>query len=1083
MKNKCCDCCYPRMVSSEACGCCEGIGIVTPLPTANRPGLSQLAYRIGTHSSFLETMIARLSSHDYPALKGLGTRDRGDSSLAFLDSWATVADVLTFYQERIANEGYLRTATERRSVLELARLVGYRLRPGVSSSVFLAYTIDENTKEEVTVPAGSRAQSVPGPDELPQSFETSETLKARARWNNLKPRMTQPQTRESIRNQVKASDRDDSGQLAGNRTERVRKKISESPIKGPRVYLKGINTNLKPNAPLLIDFGVVGATPEFSRVKEVVPDPIADRTLVALQFSENFPESPENSEGQGTESLGQQPNVQVPTIAALTQPHSLQPRNSLTLKRTFDQQFKEKSGLGYGIVSSFAPELRETLAVAAGNANVKQKSAIRVFALRVEASLFGHNVPKRTAIRRVPNQPDLEGVVEIIGDWPIIEDVPDHSSTTHSSTTRIAHEKETVIHLDARYDNILPKSWIVIKTSESRLAIDKREIVVPVQRVDISLTRSEYGLTAPTTRIEIGPTKWIELHEPPIGTGGGGDLKSPSSPKGDDFRAIRDTTIYAQSEELELAEEPIETVVCGGADDPIELNGFYEGLESGRWVIVSGERDISGTSGVKFSELAMLATVTQDTQKSAGEKSPVESETPSSGQQEKIALPGDKIHTFITLAAELAYCFKRDTVTIYGNVVKATHGETRQEILGSGDGSKDLQSFELKQFPLTHVSASNPTGVDSTLEVLVNDIQWHEADSLAALSSNDRRFITKTNDEDKTTIMFGNGKEGRRLPTGMENVMAHYRNGIGRPGNVRANQISLLASKPLGVKEVINPLRASGGANRENRDQARKNAPLAIKALDRLVSVQDYEDFSRVYAGIGKAHAVELSNGRQQLVHVTIAGAEDIPIDETSDLFRNLRQALHDFGDPHQPIQLAIRELMFVVISARVGILPDYRWETVATDLRSKLLDVFSFERRELGQDVVLSEVLSVMQAVRGVAYVDIEAFGGIPEKKPLSEKEIEILTEKEIPLPANRRRLLTPDEIVREVSDVIKRIDPKIDEEKKEELRNAAEDILSIPQRLVVNLASKEGQSIQPAQIAFLSPDIPDTLILNQIA
>ena len=45
--------------------------------------------------------------------------------IALLDAWATVGDVLTFYQERIANEGYLRTATERRSVLELARLVGY----------------------------------------------------------------------------------------------------------------------------------------------------------------------------------------------------------------------------------------------------------------------------------------------------------------------------------------------------------------------------------------------------------------------------------------------------------------------------------------------------------------------------------------------------------------------------------------------------------------------------------------------------------------------------------------------------------------------------------------------------------------------------------------------------------------------------------------------------------------------------------------------------------------------------------------------------------------------------------------------
>ena len=40
--------------------------------------------------------------------------------MALIDACACVADVLTFYQERIANEGFLRTATERRSVLELA---------------------------------------------------------------------------------------------------------------------------------------------------------------------------------------------------------------------------------------------------------------------------------------------------------------------------------------------------------------------------------------------------------------------------------------------------------------------------------------------------------------------------------------------------------------------------------------------------------------------------------------------------------------------------------------------------------------------------------------------------------------------------------------------------------------------------------------------------------------------------------------------------------------------------------------------------------------------------------------------------
>jgi len=52
--------------------------------------------------------------------------------------------------------------------------------------------------------------------------------------------------------------------------------------------------------------------------------------------------------------------------------------------------------------------------------------------------------------------------------------------------------------------------------------------------------------------------------------------------------------------------------VCG---DTIELDGLYDGLKSGQWLIVSGERkDVPGTSGVMASELAMLASVTQGVQ-------------------------------------------------------------------------------------------------------------------------------------------------------------------------------------------------------------------------------------------------------------------------------------------------------------------------------------------------------------------------------------------------------------------------------------------------------------------------------------
>lgn len=960
MKTKCPDCCYPEFSDSNACGCCEGVAAVTPLSTANRPGLSQLGYRIGTHASFLETMMARLSSRDYPELAGLTTRDTADPAIALLDAWATLADVLTFYQERIANEGYLGSAIERRSILELARLVGYNLRPGVASTVYLAYTLDEKMEDEVTIPVGSRVQSIPGPDELPQSFETSEDLKARAKWNNLKPRMKQPQTLTSI----------------------------FSDPKGARIYLKGTTTGLAQNDPLIIVEG--NTRPRFFRVKEVKPDAAADHTRVTLLLP--------LGDGAEPEPLANP----VELIKELTLQPSRQPRNALRLRRKLADQFSKKAGAGYRTVGSFSPQLRETLPLAAANARVTPDSELKVYVLRVEASLFGHNAPREPQYEPADHNTNAGNLKP--QPWP--EWRPDG-------------EDPNVLHLDNAYDQILPETYVAVQKS------DKTGSIFESKSVQV-ISRSAYGMSGETTKITLNKDWWND------------------DPEGD-ISEIRTTKIYVQPEALELAEEPIEAVVCGGTDDPLELDGFYEGLESGRWVIVTGERDISGTRGVRFSELAMLASVTQDvSMESISDDVDTDGEAPRQGE---------KTHTFIKLAEKLQYCFKRDTVAIYGNVAKATHGETRQEVLGSSDGSKALQAFELKQFPLTHVASSNPTGVDSTLKVFVNDMQWHAADTLAGLKATDRNFITETDDEDKTTVTFGNGKEGARLPTGVENIRAEYRNGIGKPGNVKADQISLVVDKPLGVKEVINPLRASGGADRESRDGARKNVPLAVKALDRLVSVQDYEDFARTYAGIGKARAAEMSDGRRQIVHVTIAGADDIPIDEASDLFRNLRQALHDFGDPYQPIRLAVRELMMIVISARVRLLPDYQWEPVVMQVREALLDVFGFEPRELGQDVLLSEVIRVMQAVGGVAYVDVDTFGGVPERQPDDSEPGE-------------RRLLTPDEIAERVQELID-----------------ASAVMNRPEtRLRVNLADFEQGALRPAQLAFLAPDVPETLILNRI-
>ncbi len=103
---------------------------------------------------------------------------------------------------------------------------------------------------------------------------------------------------------------------------------------------------------------------------------------------------------------------------------------------------------------------------------------------------------------------------------------------------------------------------------------------------------------------------------------------------------------------------------------------------------------------------------------------------------------------------------------------------------------------------------------------------------------------------------------------------------------MNTKQISLLVTRPLGVKEVINPWRASGGADRETIGLIRENAPRSVIALDRLVSTSDYADFTRMYAGIAKAEAVRLSDGMRELGHITIAGVEDMPMDPESDLYR-----------------------------------------------------------------------------------------------------------------------------------------------------------------------------------------------------
>src|SRR5262249_31037677 len=144
----------------------------TPRAVTNPPGLPAIERRTGTHADFLATMLADVGRRG--ALRELAVRTPDDLTVALLDAWATVADVLTFYQERIGTESYRRTATERRSLYEMARLIGYQPGPGLAASVDLAFTLDAfpgAPPVHTQLPAGLKVQSVPVADEPAQIFE------------------------------------------------------------------------------------------------------------------------------------------------------------------------------------------------------------------------------------------------------------------------------------------------------------------------------------------------------------------------------------------------------------------------------------------------------------------------------------------------------------------------------------------------------------------------------------------------------------------------------------------------------------------------------------------------------------------------------------------------------------------------------------------------------------------------------------------------------------------------------------------------------------------------------------------------
>jgi predicted phage baseplate assembly protein len=473
-----------------------------------------------------------------------------------------------------------------------------------------------------------------------------------------------------------------------------------------------------------------------------------------------------------------------------------------------------------------------------------------------------------------------------------------------------------ILHVEAVGGDIMPGSWVAFEAPGGAHVPPPRRVLAASVVVRVA-----YGMAGRCTRLELdGP--WIDQTR--------------------SFADLRAMTVYAGSFPLPLAEEDDPEPL--GETNEIELDGLVGELPPGRILIVEGELDRH--AGARQSEVVMLA-----------------------GSSHVLSAAGtdaSRPRTVLRLANPLTYSYRRATVSIWGNVGRATEGETVSEVLGGG-GAPLTVTFALSRRPLTYVSAPTPSGAASTLQIVVNGVIWQEVESLAEAGPSDRVFVTEAAGVGPPVIRFGNGIHGARLP-GAAAIIAHYRTGLGAGGNCDVGQISQLLSRPAGVHGVTNPRPASGGADPEETDAARRNVPIGVTALSRLVGLDDYADFARGFAGVGKADVTLFQGTDGPTVLVTIAAPDSTPIAPEADLPRNLAAALEEYGDLSHTVLVLPARLLRVVLAAQIGLQPGHVWDWVAPRVTAALIDRFGFPRRDLGQALFQSEVIAAIQAVEGVA-------------------------------------------------------------------------------------------------------------------
>jgi len=310
------------------------------------------------------------------------------------------------------------------------------------------------------------------------------------------------------------------------------------------------------------------------------------------------------------------------------------------------------------------------------------------------------------------------------------------------------------------------------------------------------------------------------------------------------------------------------------------------------------------------------------------------------------------------------------------DLLSVTRGATvPTEILGNGDATVAGQEFVLKKSPVTYLlseASAADVNYKSTLRVWVDGLEWKEVSSFFEQPADAQVFVTREDEDDKTHVLFGDGINGARLPSGANNVIASYRYGSGAD-SPEAGTLTVILKPQPNLKSIRNPVPVGGGADPDPPSQIQRYAPRSILTFGRAVSADDYETIAAQAPGVARARSYWTFDPEQQRALVKVYVGDDNNAKLAAEM------ALSAAADPNHPISVVTATLIPIKVALSIKLDPRYIPADVSAAVRAALIDayagLFGTNTVRIGQFVYHSEICAACLSVPGVLAVHSLAF------------------------------------------------------------------------------------------------------------